>query len=101
VTGQRGRVAGIGAVALAVFVAIAVAGLFLVLIGARRSDRPAAPEHYRPASPEHTEQPGATPWLSPARQALGAPQHDELTDVASRSSGVLGEQQHGQRRRET
>ena len=46
VTGQLGRAAGIGAVVLAVFVAIAVAGLFLVLIGAQRSDRPAAPEHY-------------------------------------------------------
>ena len=32
-TGQLGRAAGIGAVALASLVAIAVAGLFLVLIG--------------------------------------------------------------------
>jgi hypothetical protein len=46
-TGQLGRAAGIGAAALAIFVAIAVAGLFLVLIAAQRSDRPAAPEHYR------------------------------------------------------
>ena len=42
-TSQPGRAAGIGAVALAVLVAIAVAGLFLVLIGADRSDRLVAP----------------------------------------------------------
>ena len=57
-TGQLGRAAGIGAVALAVLVAIAVAGLFLVLIGVQRSDRPPAPGALRvPASSQHTERP--------------------------------------------
>jgi hypothetical protein len=38
-TSQPGRAAGLGAVALAVLVAIAVAALFLALIGADRSDQ--------------------------------------------------------------
>ena len=103
VTGQLGRAAGIGAVVLAVFVAIAVAGLFLVLIGAQRSDRPAAPEHHRaPPALSTPSNPGQRRGSRPPDARSTPPQHDELTDMASRSSGVLcGQQQHGQRRRET
>jgi hypothetical protein len=42
-TSQLERAAGVGSVALAVLVAIDVAGLLLVLIGAERSDRLVAP----------------------------------------------------------
>lgn len=57
VTGQPGRAAGIGAVALAVLVAIAVAGLFLVLIGHNPAIGRPRRSTTAPASPEHTERP--------------------------------------------
>src|SRR5436305_13785864 len=87
-TSQPGRAAGIGAVALAVLVAVAVAALFLVLIGADRTDQAArlittapAPTAARPTHP-------GVPCPPPARTALGSPTHAALTDRAPRANGV-------------
>jgi hypothetical protein len=44
---RPGNAAGLGAVVLGMLVAIAVAALFLVLIGASRGGRLGPPEHYR------------------------------------------------------
>jgi hypothetical protein len=88
VAGQPGRAAGIGAVALAVLVAIAVAGLFLVLIGADRSDRLVAPNSdvadaqlAKPQAPASRSRSSASAerWLpprsEPARHSLNNQQH--------------------------
>jgi hypothetical protein len=85
---QPAKAAGIGAVALAVVVAIAVAALFLVLIGADRSDQMArlittapAPTAVRPTQPGFPSPP-------PGRTALGSPTHAERTDRALRPPGA-------------
>ena len=69
-TSQPGRAAGIGAVALAVLVAIAVAALFLVLIGADRSDRLVAPSSgVAHAQLAKTQAPASRSRSSPRRSA--------------------------------
>ena len=76
-TNQADGTARIAAVVLAVFVAIAVAGLFLVLIGADRGDRLVAPSSgfrhaqmaktHAPASQLSTPGPGGTKRTSQNR----------------------------------
>jgi hypothetical protein len=65
-TGQPGQAAGIGAVAVAILVAIAVAGLFLIEIGEDRTERLAAPEHYPAPGPLGRPSDPGDPWLFPA-----------------------------------
>jgi hypothetical protein len=87
-TGQLRRPAGIGAVALAVLIAMAVAGLFLVLIGLRRSDQPAAPEHHLAPPVLSTPRNPTNRWWSPAQRSA-LPRHDAPTSRTRRSSGGL------------
>jgi hypothetical protein len=85
---QPGNAAGIGAVALAVLIAIAVAALFLVLIGADRTDQVARAITTAPApTAARPTQPGV-PCPPPARTALGSPTRAALTDRAPRANGV-------------
>jgi hypothetical protein len=70
---QRSTAPGLGAVALGTLVAVAVAALFLVLIGASRIGRLTPPEHYRAvANPEQTSN-SAIPCLWPAVLVLVFP----------------------------
>jgi hypothetical protein len=70
---QPGNGAGLGAVVLGTLVAIAVAALFLALIGASRGGRLARPEHDRAiANPGQTRNPTIScPW--PAARVLVIP----------------------------
>jgi hypothetical protein len=57
---QPGKEAGLGAVVIGTLVAIAVAALFLVLIGASRTGRLTPPEHYHAvANPGQTSNPAS------------------------------------------
>src|SRR5947209_7113451 len=71
---QPSTAAGLGSVALGTLVAVAVAALFLVLIGASRGDRLTPPEHYRAvANPGQTRYPAIPrPW--PATPGFAFPQ---------------------------
>lgn len=63
---QLGKAAGLAAVVLATLVAVAVAALFLVLVGASRRGRLTPPEHYRAVA-----NPGQT--ATRRSRALGPP----------------------------
>ena len=67
---QPGNAAGLAAVVLATLVAVAMAALLLVLIGASRRGRLTPPEHDRaPANPGQTRNP-AIPSPRPAAPVL-------------------------------
>jgi hypothetical protein len=70
---QSSTAAGFGAVALGALIAVGVAALFLVLIGANRTGRLTPPEHYRAvANPGQTRNPAIPcPW--PAAPMLAFP----------------------------
>ena len=83
-TSQPGRAAGIGAVALAVLVAIAVAALFLVLIGADRSDRLVAPSSdVAHAQLAKTQAPTSRSRSSPLRSTGHLPQPSPRTTAST------------------
>lgn len=70
---EPGKAAGLAAVVAGTLVAVAVAALFLVLIGASRIGRLTPPEHYRAvANPEQTRT-SAIPCLWPAVLVLVFP----------------------------
>jgi hypothetical protein len=84
-TSQPVTAAGIAAVALAMLVAIVVAALFLVLIGAHRSDQAALIITAPPPAVTTPAQP-APPPPPPVGTALAT--RDALSDLASRPTGV-------------
>src|SRR5436309_3528500 len=71
---QPGKAAGLGAVALGTLVAVAVAALFLVLIGASRTGRLTPPEHYRAVANAGQTRNPAIPCPWPAGPVLVLPQ---------------------------
>jgi hypothetical protein len=85
-TSRPGRAAGVGAVALAMLVAIVVAALFLVLIGADRSDQAARLITTAPPPAATTPMQPGIPCPPHAGTALAT--HDALSDLAPRPTGV-------------
>jgi hypothetical protein len=90
---QRGRAAGIGATALGALVAVGVATLFLVLIGADRTDPLVSPSgdtaHAERAKPQST---AAAPCSSLAGVLPGRPdRRGASTAVASRRDAPRGD----------
>ena len=82
---QPGKAAGLAAVVLGTLVAVAIAALFLVLIGASRTGRLAPPEHPRRRQPPTDPQPGDPMPVARRTRARLSPGHDAPTKPASRS----------------